>query len=103
MSEAAHADLQQALQITIEMLDAAAGNNWDRVIQLDAERHRPLRKRQADPLSDEGRQIVAALLRHNQTLMAHADAARAMLKKQLDEHQYNHRALRTYISSSGSR
>jgi hypothetical protein len=103
MNDTAHADLQRALQITVEMLDAAAGNNWDRVSQLDAERHRQLRKRQADLLSEQDRQIVATLLRHNQTLMAHADMARATLKKQLDEHQYNHRALRTYISSSESR
>jgi hypothetical protein len=103
MNEAAHADLQRALQITIEMLDAAAGNNWDRVGQLDVERDRQLRKRQADSLSDQDRQIIGAVLRHNQTLMAHADAARATVKKQLEQHQYNHRALRTYISSSGAR
>jgi hypothetical protein len=100
MSDAAHADLQRALQITVEMLDAGVGNNWDRVGQLDAERLRVLHKRRIEALSDDDRQIVAALLKYNQTLLAHADAARGMLKKQMDEHQYNHRALRTYISSS---
>ncbi|GFZ86285.1 flagellar protein FliT [Dyella caseinilytica] len=100
MNEAARADLQQALQITVEMLDAATGNNWDWVSQLDAERHRELQKCKGSPLSDRDRQIIATLRRHNETLMAHAEAARAALKAQLDQHQYNHRALRTYISSS---
>lgn len=101
MNEAASAELQRALELTVGMLDAAAGNNWDRVSQLDAERQRRLRKRDAASLSADDRQIVATLLKHNQTLLAHADAARAALRKQLDQHQYNHRALRTYIASSG--
>jgi hypothetical protein len=100
MSEAAHTDLQHALQITIQMLDAAAGNNWDRVIQLDAERERQLRKRPAGPLNEQDRQVIATLRKHNQMLMAHADAARSALKQQMDQHQHNHHALRTYISSS---
>jgi hypothetical protein len=103
MSEAAHPDLQHALQITVEMLDAAAGGNWERVGQLDVERDRLLRKRQADPASSHDRETIAALLSHNQTLMAHAEAARDGVQRQLDEHQYKHRALRTYISSSGTR
>jgi hypothetical protein len=100
MSEAAHAGLQRALQITIEMLDAAAGNNWDRVIQLDAERQNQLRKRAAGPLGDQDRQLIATMRRHNQMLVAQADLARSALKQQLDQHQYKHHALRTYISSS---
>ena len=103
MSDAARADLQRALQITIEMIDAAVGNNWDRVSQLDVERQRQLRMHHANPLNDQDRQVIASMHRHNQTLMAHADAARATLKAQLEQHQYNHRALRTYISSSGAR
>jgi len=100
MSEAAPAALERALQLTIDMLDAAAGSNWDRVSQLDAERERQLRQHRAGPLSENDRQIVAALRRHNQTLLAHAEAARATVKQQLDQHHYNHRALRSYISSS---
>jgi hypothetical protein len=103
MNQAVSDDLQRALQITIEMLDAAAGSNWDRVYQLDVERQRQLHKRRAGPLSDNDRQIIAAVLKHNQTLMAHADVARTSLKQQLDRHQYNHRALKTYIHSSSSR
>jgi hypothetical protein len=103
MSGMAHADLQDALQLTVEMLDAANGGNWERVSQLDAERDRLLRKRQADSLSSADRETIAALLTHNQTLMAHAEAARNAVQGQLDQHQYKHRALRTYISSSGTR
>ncbi|GLQ48885.1 flagellar protein FliT [Dyella flava] len=100
MKQAASVDLQRALQITIEMLDAAAGNNWDRVSQLDAERHRQLQRRQAGPLTGDDRQVIATMLTHNQTLKAHAGIARAALKQKLDQHQHNHRALRSYISSS---
>jgi hypothetical protein len=100
MNEAASAELQQALELTVGMLDAAAGNNWDRVGQLDAERQRRLRKRGTAALNADERRIVSTLLTHNQTLLAHADAARAALREQLDQHQYNHRALRTYIASS---
>jgi hypothetical protein len=103
MNQAASADLQRALQITTDMLDAAAGNNWDRVSQLDAERHRYLQKHQADLLTMQDRQMIAALLAHNQTLLVHAENAREAVREQLDQHQYKHRALRTYISSSGTR
>jgi hypothetical protein len=103
MSDTAQADLQDALQITIEMLDAAASGNWERVSQLDPERDRLLRKHQADALTAGDRETITALLTHNQTLMAHAEAAHEAVKQQLDQHQYNHNALRTYISSSVSR
>jgi len=100
MNRPGSADLQRALQLTIEMLDAAAGNNWDRVSQLDAERHRQLQRRRPGPLTGDDRQVIATLLTHNQTLKAHADVARAALKQKLEQHQHNHRALRSYISSS---
>jgi hypothetical protein len=103
MSDAAQSDLQDALTITLEMLDAAASGNWERVGQLDTERDRLLRKRQADTLTASDRETISALLTHNQTLVAHADAAHEAVKQQLDQHQYNHNALRTYISSSASR
>lgn len=103
MSEAAHADLQDALQITLEMLDAANSGNWERVSQLDSERDRLLRKRQADVLTPDDHETITTLLAHNQMLQAHAEAAHEAVKQQLDQHQYNHNALRTYISSSVSR
>jgi hypothetical protein len=103
MSDLAHPDLQRALQMTMEMLDAASGGNWERVSQLDGERDRLLRKQQADALSADDRKTIAALLTHNQSLMAHAEIARDAVQRQLDQHQYKHRALRTYISSSAER
>lgn len=102
MNEAPRIDLQRVLQITIDMLDAAAGSNWDRVSQLDAERTRHLRKG-AGPLTESERQIIATVVKHNQTLKAHADVARTALKQQLDRQPYNRRALQTYIRSSSSR
>jgi hypothetical protein len=100
MNDVTHGEWQRALRITIDMLEAAVAGNWDRVSQLDAERQRSLRKRPVNPLSAEDRQIIAAMRNHNKTLMVYADAARATLKQQLDSHQYNRRALQTYIRSS---
>jgi hypothetical protein len=105
MNENAHPDLQRTLRITVEMLDAAANDNWDRVIQLEEKRQYQLRKHRVNamPLTDLDRQIIATVRKHNQTLAAHADLAQSALKQQLDQQQYNRRALRTYISSSPSR
>jgi hypothetical protein len=103
MSQAAHPDLQRALQVTVEMIDAAVGGNWDRVNQLDRDRDRLLRKHRADPVTVHDRDTITALIAHNRTLMAHAEAAREAVRQRLDQHQYNHRALRTYIASSASR
>ena len=103
MNEAARIDLPRVLQITIDMLDAAAGGNWDRVSQLDAERNRHLRKQGAGSLTESDRQIIATVVKHNQTLKAHADVARTALKQQLDRQPYNRRALQTYIRSSSTR
>jgi hypothetical protein len=103
MSDMPHPDLQRAVQMTVEMLDAAVGGNWERVSQLDSERDRLLRKHQADALTADDRKAIAAVLTHNQTLMAHAEIARDAVRRQMDQHQYNHRALRTYISSSAAR
>ena len=100
MNEAPHTDLQRALQITVEMLDAAAGNNWERVSQFDAERHALLHAWQAGSATAVDREVIAQLQAHNQMLMAHAEAARDAVKRQLEQHQHNHRALRTYLSAS---
>jgi hypothetical protein len=104
MNEAVRIDLQRVLQITIEMLDAAAGSNWDRVSQLDAVRNRQLHQREVAPLlTEDDRQVIATIVKHNQTLKVHADAARSALKQQMDRQPYNRRALQTYIRSSSTR
>jgi hypothetical protein len=100
MSKSAHPNLQRALQLSIEMLDAADAGNWDRVSQLDAERHRLLQAWKPHGLSAADREAIDTLQRHNQSLVAHAEAVREKVKRDLEQHQYNHRALRTYISSA---
>ncbi|GLQ99920.1 flagellar protein FliT [Dyella mobilis] len=103
MKKGAHPNVQQALRVTQEMLDAANVGNWDRVSQLDAERHRLLQTWKPVAATPADRDAITALQNHNQTLMAHAEAARAAVKQELDQHQYNHRALATYISSASLR
>jgi hypothetical protein len=38
---------------------------------------------------------------HNRRLLERAELARAGVERQLGQHKYNHRALSTYIASSG--
>lgn len=91
--------LQQALALTVEMLDAATHGDWVLVSELDA-------RRQACLPPDTGtfgmqhRQTLQALHAHNQTLLARAEQMREQVGQQLSQHQYNHRALQTYVTSA---
>lgn len=99
MSDLARANLQRALDITVEMIDAAISDNWPRVVELDAQRQVCLEQFQAGP---QHREALLALQVHNRTLLERAHRAHDMVQQQLGRHQYNHRALRTYITSSSS-
>lgn len=103
MSNLAQASLQRALEITADMIDAATSGNWMHVVELDVERQACLEQAQTGATGLQHRAILLALKAHNQTLMEHANLARETIEQQLGQHQYNHRALRTYINSSSSR
>lgn len=101
MSDGAHAALQRALQITARMLDAAASDDWSQVINLDAERQPLIRQASSDGgpnISD--RDLLQALHEHNHVLLERATTACETVERRLSQHKYNHRALRTYITSS---
>jgi hypothetical protein len=100
MNDPVHAKLRRALDITIEMIDAATSENWSRVIELDTQRQAYLKQ---VPASAEHREALLALQVHNQVLLERANLSHQALQRQLGQHQYNHRALRTYITSSSSR
>jgi RecA-family ATPase len=98
MSDIAYAGLQRALEITLQMLAAAADGQWQQVVELDAERQPCIRQQRHDPRS---RELLTTLHQHNEDLLKRADAARDMLESELSRHKYNHHALSVYIASSG--
>lgn len=103
MSDLAHANLQRALDITVEMIDAATSDNWPRVVELDAQRQVCLEHFQAGAAGPQHRDALLALQVHNRALLERANLAHEAVERQLNQHQYNHRALQTYITSSSSR
>jgi hypothetical protein len=99
MSGAAHAPLQQALDISTQMLDAADQGLWSRVAELDTERQTWIR--QQHPANQPNIEALTTLQEHNRILLDRAGVAREGVERQLGQHKYNHRALSTYIASSG--
>jgi hypothetical protein len=93
------APLQQALLLTEQMLDAAGVADWDLVASLDSTRQPLLAAaRRPDP---EWQEWLTALHQRNQQVLMLAASAREQVEQQLGSHRYNHRALNTYIASSG--
>ena len=97
MSDVAYAGLQRAVEITLQMLAAAADGQWQQVVELDAERQPCIRQHRYDHRSSE---LLTTLHQHNEHLLKRADVARAELESELSRHKYNHRALSVYIASS---
>jgi hypothetical protein len=100
MNDAAQTELQRALALTVEMIDAAAHDNWMLVTELDARRQVHLQQVQHNALAAEHSETLQALQAHNRALLERAEQVRETVEQQLGQHQYNHRALRTYISSA---
>ncbi len=98
MSDAACDGLQRALDITQQMLAAAADGQWQQVVELDSERQPCLRQHRYDQGSGE---LLTALYQQNEHLLKRADAARDALQRELSQQKYNHHALNAYIASSG--
>jgi flagellar protein FliT len=100
MKDALHMALQRALALTLEMVDAAERDNWDRVSELDAQRQVHLQHMETGALGMQHREALQALQAHNRALLERAGQVRETVEQQLSQHQYNHRALRTYMTSA---
>lgn len=100
MNDAAQDGLQRALAITVQMIDAAMFDNWERVAELDVERQVCLQQAQQGTTGPQHRDTLLALQAHNRALLERAQRVHDAVEQQLSQHQYNHRALRTYITSS---
>ncbi|GGA27637.1 hypothetical protein [Dyella nitratireducens] len=92
--------LQQALALTIQMSDAASDGNWTLVAELDAQRQIPLQHVQNASLDIQHRDTLAALQAYNRAVLERTQQVHDSIEQQLSQHQYNHRALRSYVSSS---
>jgi hypothetical protein len=101
MSSAVQDELQQALALTADMGEAASDGNWTRVAELDAQRQLHLQRMHAGSLGPQHRTALAALQAQNRALLERAQQVRDDVEQQLSQHQYNHRALRAYVTSAG--
>lgn len=99
MTDAVFNALQQALALTVEMIDAASHGDWTMVNELDA-RRQALLPAETCSLGLQHRETLQALHAHNQALLARAEQVREQFEQQLSQHQYNHRALQTYVTSA---
>lgn len=93
--------LHRALAMTLEMVEAATHDQWGRVGDLDIQRQTHLQAVQNGELGVEHRETLLALQAHNRMLLERAESFRQAMEHQLSQHQYNHRALRTYITAAG--
>lgn len=100
MTSPAQDALQAALALTIQMSEAAADGNWTLVTELDAQRQIPLRHMQAISFDQRHREALASLEAHNRAVLDRVQGVRDAVEQQLSRHQYNYRALRSYVSSS---
>jgi flagellar protein FliT len=92
------AGLQQAVQLTEQMLDAAREGDWQLATSLDSQRQPLLAAaRQPDP---QWHELLTTLHEQNQHLLTLAVGAREQVEQQLGQHRYNHRALNSYLASS---
>jgi hypothetical protein len=70
------------------------------VTELDAQRQIPLQHMQATSLDQRHLHALASLEAHNRAVLERAQHVRDAVESQLSQHQYNHRALSSYVSSS---
>lgn len=101
MNDIALNSLQNALALTVEMINAAECDNWTLVGELDERRQFHLQQLQAVTLDSQHGEALQALQAQNQKLLERAEYVRNAVEQQLSQHQYNHRALQTYVTSAG--
>ncbi|RUL76142.1 hypothetical protein [Dyella choica] len=100
MSGTVQDELHEALALTIEMCAAAGDGNWTLVAELDKKRQLHLQRMQSESLGMQQHEALAALQTQNNALLERAREVHAVVEEQLSQHQYKHRALRSYVTSS---
>lgn len=95
MSAEGHAALEQALQLSTQMLGAAQAQDWGTVVELRPDYDDVLRR--GTPVTDASREILTEILQQHQQLAQLTDQARQLIGKELEQQQRNHRALNAYL------
>jgi hypothetical protein len=98
MSDNPNPALQHALALTRQMLLASESRDWERVADLNAQRRSLIHNGGAPAAPD--REALQTLIAQNEQLAQCVAAERDTVQRELGQHNYNRRALSTYIASS---
>lgn len=101
MTDARHAELEQALQLSAQMLEAAGAGHWESVATLQAECDVMLRR--DHPADDATRGILQTMQEQHLKLLELTASARDATGQELGIHRHNHRALSAYLESDAKR
>ncbi|BBD79372.1 flagellar protein FliT [Aerosticca soli] len=98
---AGHEDdpLERALSLSVAMVIAAKDGLWETVAALDSERQ-PLLRGPIRP-DRRSRELLEALLEHNEQVRLQLQPAHAAAAAALGRHQHAHQALRAYVDLAG--
>ncbi|MDE2307703.1 MAG: flagellar protein FliT [Xanthomonadaceae bacterium] len=100
MSDDRHPDLERALQLGGQMLDAARAGDWPRVTALQPQCDALLRRGHA---ADESARIALLGLQSQHQMLSELVAqARDGIAREIARHAQTHRALSAYLDSSAA-
>lgn len=97
MIEAAHPDLQRALVLSADMLQAGRRGDWAGAAELQAECDRLLRQA---PINAAGLMAMRQLQLDQRALLELATQARNQASDSLARHHLNHRAVSAYLDTA---
>ncbi|MFK2903807.1 hypothetical protein ISP17_07515 [Dyella ginsengisoli] len=97
MNEAPHPDLQRALVLSADMLQAGRRGDWAGATALQAECDHLLRQA---PINAAGLMALRQLQLDQRTLLDLAVQARTMVSEHLARHHVNHRAVSAYLDAA---
>lgn len=97
MNEAPHPDLQRALMLSADMLQAAGRGDWASASALQAECDRLLRQA---PINAAGLMAMRQLQLDQRALLELAAQARNAVSDHLSRHHVNHRAVSAYLDTA---
>lgn len=97
MNEAPHPDLQRALALSVDMLQAARRGDWAGATALQAECDRLLRKA---TVNAAGLMALRQLQLDQRAMLELAARARGVVGESLARHHVNHRAVSAYLDTA---
>lgn len=98
IGDAGHAELDRALRLSAQMLDAAQAGRWETMPALQAQCDALVRGEH--PADEATRSALQTLQERHLKLLELAGSARDAIGHDLGRHRHNHRALSAYLGSS---